>query len=254
MNFFQRLFGRRVPPPKAREPYTPAPGVVEAARRQLESFARPAYRPVLVEETPSFDAASKLGGYPYLRHEDDWPRCPHCGKQMPLFLQLDRQQVPPSAQPGLVQLFYCTNEDEGYEPFSDTHVRRLIFPEGPSAAIEPDLPEHFAQRRISGWKRENDYPHYNEHEELGLNFDYDLLNYLETEGIGQTLTGDKLYGWPYWVQNEEYPFDKNGARMELLFQIDSEKGLDFLFGDCGIAHLTQSPTDPSELAFGWACS
>ncbi|MFK7971974.1 MAG: DUF1963 domain-containing protein, partial [Bacteroidia bacterium] len=69
------------------------------------------------------------------------------------------------------------------------------------------------------------------------------------------ITGDKLFGWPYWVQSQEYPFDrKTESRMELLFQFDSEVNLPFMFGDAGIGHLTQSPDNKDELGFGWACT
>lgn len=66
---------------------------------------------------------------------------------------------------------------------------------------------------------------------------------------------DKLYGWPYWIQSVEYPFDrKTESQMQLLFQFDSEDNLPYMFGDAGIGHLTQSPDNDKELGFGWACS
>jgi len=78
---------------------------------------------------------------------------------------------------------------------------------------------------------------------------------LETSETGIPIVGDKLYGWPHWIQSVEYPFDrKTGSRMELLFQIDSNVNLAHMFGDVGIGHLTQSKDNPDELAFGWACS
>jgi uncharacterized protein YwqG len=77
---------------------------------------------------------------------------------------------------------------------------------------------------------------------------------LEEREKGITIAQDKLFGWPCWVQSEEYPYDrKTQARMELLFQLGWEDNLPYMFGDAGIGHLTKSPDDENELAFGWAC-
>ena len=43
------------------------------------------------------------------------------------------------------------------------------------------------------------------------------------------------------------------AQMRLVFQIDSNDHLLFMFGDLGCGHLTQCPTHEDVLAFGWAC-
>ncbi len=39
----------------------------------------------------------------------------------------------------------------------------------------------------------------------------------------------------------------------MLFQMNSEQTLPWMFGDVGIGHVTQCPTHPTEVAFGWAC-
>lgn len=68
------------------------------------------------------------------------------------------------------------------------------------------------------------------------------------------LNGEKLLGWPCWVQGPEYPScPECGERMEMLFQIDSEQNVPWMFGDMGIAHITQCPRHRGQLAFGWAC-
>lgn len=67
-------------------------------------------------------------------------------------------------------------------------------------------------------------------------------------------TGDKLGGWPAWVQGVEYPdCPRCGARMALLFQLDSEENVPWMFGDVGCGHVTRCPAHPDEVAFGWAC-
>jgi uncharacterized protein YwqG len=91
-------------------------------------------------------------------------------------------------------------------------------------------------------------------EDLGVFIDIDAYELLEEVEKGIPLSGDKLFGWPYWVQSIEYPFDRTtGSQMELLFQLDSEVNLPYMFGDMGVGHLTYSKDNPSELAFGWAC-
>ena len=68
--------------------------------------------------------------------------------------------------------------------------------------------------------------------------------------------GDKLGGYPRWVQGVEYPTCRRagcGETMRLVFQIGSEDNIPLMWGDCGIGHITQCPTHTGVLAFGWAC-
>lgn len=118
------------------------------------------------------------------------------------------------------------------------------------------MDEVFAEKVITGWTAVDDYPHYGEYEDLGieLELDEEVEELMMERGIGLAREKDKLFGWPYWVQNVEYPSDrKTGKQMELLFQVDSEDNLPYMFGDLGVAHLTQSPDNEEELGFGWAC-
>jgi len=63
------------------------------------------------------------------------------------------------------------------------------------------------------------------------------------------------FGLPsYWIQGIEYPTcPRCSTRMALVFQLDSEDNLDFVFGDSGVAHVTQCPQHPDVVAFAWAC-
>ena len=74
------------------------------------------------------------------------------------------------------------------------------------------------------------------------------------EEISSAASGDKLFGWPYWVQGVEYPgCPQCGERMEMVFQIDSQNNLPFMFGDTGCGHITQCPVHKEVVTFGWAC-
>lgn len=233
---------------------------------KLEPFKRKAYIPETEESEAKFSSESKFGGYPYLRDENDWPTCPNCKKNMQLLLQLDLEKLPEKKQTGLVQVFYCTSEEplcdcelESWEAFSEAVVCRIIEINGESAQIEPTIDEIFDENLIKGWQVEDDYPSSEEYENLGIDCEYDelfeeVVELMDQREIGLPISGDKLFGWPNWIQGEEYPNDrKTNTRMTYLFQIDSECNLPYMFGDSGIAHLSQSPDNKDELAFAWAC-
>ena len=66
--------------------------------------------------------------------------------------------------------------------------------------------------------------------------------------------GDKLAGWPAWIQYVAYPRCRQcGLWMWFVFQIDSQCNLWHMFGDNGCGHITQCPDHRDELAFVWAC-
>ncbi len=47
----------------------------------------------------------------------------------------------------------------------------------------------------------------------------------------------KIGGWPSWVQNNDWPLDRNGEKMCFLCQIDYEHGKNTLWGGGGYAYL-----------------
>jgi uncharacterized protein YwqG len=128
-------------------------------------------------------------------------------------------------------------------------------------------------RTIEGWREVLDYPDPQEHGELGIEYEYHS-RYTRTnvscralgidvrdlegdaaEAISLAEAGDKLGGWPHWIQGIEYPScPRCKHRMELVFQLDSEDNLPYMFGDVGIGHITQCPEHPDVLTFAWACS
>ena len=152
---------------------------------------------------------------------------------------------------------------------------------GQAQALSSDYstsPSHvaFPPKRITGWEPFLDYPHPPDHEDLGITYEYDFsarptktsIRSLEpsfsadaivdeelAEKISVAEAEDKLAGWPLWVQGPEYPDCPTcRSRMRLLFQLDSNDHLDFMFGDVGTGHITQCPVHKDVVAFGWACS
>ena len=222
--------------------------------------------------------SSKFSGQPLLVANETHPICPNCERPRQLFLQLNLDDLPTEIKneygEGIVQLFYCTNEEslcevdcQAFFPFAASVLARLIKPENiklidsdrASGAVAPSDPSQtsaenfFPAKRIVGWESFADYPNPEEAETLGIECDDD-----ETDDFYQTdypLSGDKLAGYPMWVQGIEYPNCPVCSELvRLLFQIDSEDNLPYMFGDVGCAHLTQCATHKEQLAFAWACS
>ncbi len=236
---------------------------LKKAVKILEKYKRKAYLPVVSQNINEFSDKSKIGGYPYLRNENDWPLCPNCLKNMQLFLQLNLNDLPENKKNGMIQLFYCTSENpnceidlEAYYPFSEATVCRKIESNGESSKITPNIDVVFDEKLIVDWTEVDDYPDTIEYSENGIDLDIDddILELMEIREICVPIEKDKLFGWPRWVQDIEYPSDRQTlTQMELLFQFVSEDNLPYMFGDDGIGHLTQSLDNENELAFGWAC-
>lgn len=237
---------------------------------------RSAWKPITIDEDER--ALSWFGGEPTAAAGERWPVCERCSAPMRFFLQLALGELPERAgfplRDGLLQLFYCSNDDrcDSWEPFSGTHSIRRVSA-GSLTEVPPPSVDSFPKRVIAGWSEVQDYPSSEEHEALGLRYNYDFdRGYVDVhcddpaihladadddvaDAIAAPATGDKLSGWPYWVQSPEYPrCPRCRESMQLLLQVDSEDNLAYMFGDVGCAHLTYCPKHPDVCAFGWACS
>lgn len=234
-----------------------------ALREKLAPHRRSAWTPEVVDGDGVPDG-SRLGGRPWLGSGEAWPACGGCGRPMQLFVQLNARDLPPPAaralEGGLLQFFYCTSDDDSctveatpWAPFSPAALVRLVARddlEGGSAAIAG--PETFPGKRIVSWVENPDYPNWEEAVDREVGLTDEEGDELGDEGF--PLGGEKLLGWPLWVQGVEYPDCPDcGGRMELLFQVDSEQYIPYMFGDAGVGHITQCPRHRGRLAFGWAC-
>ncbi|HKG95786.1 MAG TPA: DUF1963 domain-containing protein [Gemmatimonadaceae bacterium] len=247
---------------------------LQALNEKLARHRRAAWLPEVVEDDAAIVARSKFSGVPALLEMELWPRCGRCERPMQLFLQLDARDAPEAAAPaldgGVLQLFYCTSSEphcegecEAYLPHARSTLLRLL----PPAELAPEreglieewsgpaaMPEGmYPAKRIVAWTPVEDLPNLEELEGLGVELDDE--DELALEDWDLPHAGEKLLGWPRWVQGVEYPVCRVcGRRMELLFQIDSSQTLPYMFGDMGIGHISQCPDHRTELAFGWACS
>lgn len=199
---------------------------------QLAAHRKTAWKPVTDDHTPPTTPQPL--------------ECPQCQSPMDLFLHLNSTHLPADLPPdfhrhqGVLQVWYCTACDD-WEPFSKSHILRLL----PDVLPDDEQTSRIGNQAITGWEAVDDYPNPEEASDLGCEL---------SEDPSYPQTGDKLGGWPYWVQGVEYPqCPECGETMELVFQLDSEDHLDHMFGDTGCAHVTRCKNHPHQLALGWAC-
>ena len=126
-------------------------------------------------------------------------------------------------------------------------LARIIQPDGEGKDVElPEIEDLFPPKLITGWESWDDYPTVDETVEVNVRLndeEWDILYDLN-------LNGDKLWGWPSWVQSEMYPRCPVCAhRMRVVFQIDSYDNLPFMFGDGGCGWITQCPEHKEQLTF-----
>lgn len=152
--------------------------VLAKLRPWRERNGRRAWRPITLDEDGP-RTVSKFSGVPLLRSNESWPLCAECHAPMPLFLQLDLSAIPSVAREqfgeGMLQLFYCTQCDGGWEPFSRVSlVRNLPQPWELSPGVSAECRTEMPPKRIVDWQEFTDYPHPPEHDDLGLTYKYDF--------------------------------------------------------------------------------
>ena len=230
----------------------------------LSELKRTTWKPQTTDgDGTPFD--SKFAGLPWLGKAEPWPTCQHCSEPVTPFVQLNLDALPETLigefGGGLLQLFYCTNPKKGCEsagqifaPFTPGKLVRIVTPDAaPGICKIPAGVRVFPPKRIIGWQAADDYPNWEEGAEQGVELAHDDLYALADSGF--PLSGDKLAGWPHWLQGIEYPrCPICQERMRLVFQVDSNDHLPYIFGDLGCGHITQCPAHKHQVTFAWACS
>jgi len=131
----------------------------------------------------------------------------------------------------------------------------VINVEGESRIQHPNIEEIHEEKRIVSWEEKDDYPHWKEYKNLNIDIDFndDLYDLMIEHKAGLTISRDKLFGWPCWIQwADDFVDSETGKQKEYLFQIVSEDNIPYLFGDCGIGYLIQDPKNRDDLSFYWA--
>ena len=231
---------------------------------RISQFKKTTWLPVVEKRTGTV-LNSKFSGIPLLAENEGWPCCGLCQQEMQLFVQLNSSELPVEAQQvfggGILQVFYCTNDEQGceveceaYFPFAKSTLLRVVDPAkvvAKNLVVSPVI-DAFEEKVIIAWHAADDYPNCEELDELGVELSDKEAEMLYEQNFPKT--GDKLLGWPAWVQGIEYPeCPVCSDSMKFIFQIDSEDNLDYMFGDVGCAHITQCEKHPERLAIAWAC-
>ncbi len=252
--------------------------ILEQLKPWRDAHKRSTWKPI-VEAGDKGIIASKFSGKPWLAENEAYPCCGDCQTPMSMLLQLNLNQIPPQLSDqfgkGLLQLFYCF-QCSSYAPFENNKLVRIVEPNqliSPVTHQDEDLPP----KTIVGWTELDDYPDSVEAEDYGYTCEYyydyteefmriECPEYgivietpadddLEDDFIFNVVEGDKLAGYPNWIQGVEYPnCPECQRRMQFVFQIDSQDHLPVLFGDVGCGHITQCPEHKQILTFSWACS
>lgn len=284
------IFRRKAPPTST----LPAPGAVShrdaaaALEPWLALHRREAWVPLYEGDGPP--GISQFGGRPLLRPQEEPPLCRACSRPLHLVLQLDGRETPaasPWTGPQILQFFYCNDcqvAADGWEPFSRSHhLRVLDVADGNpdlSAEGQPPWIPAWPAMPIRGWKATRETPHLAEQESHGLlrvrSSDKkretltcaapplsvsDVVPWAKDEQgrelwdlLGMAADGEKLGGWPYWVQGAEMPACPRCARpMVYVFQIDSDAPVPINLGDAGCGHLFRCALHQDTWAFSWEC-
>ena len=165
-----------------------------------------------------------------------------------LFLQLNLDELPDEAkqQPGLgglglLQVFYhhvpvdqpgggeCYAEP-AWEAFDGAHKTvRIVRPVGESEESNQNNESDLEPARIVGWKSHDDVPTI---EDAGIDFDFG-------SGGGQPRVNCDAINLSRSLSDDD--------------AIDGVPYLDYLFGDCGTAHVFRCPAYPDIVTLSWAC-
>lgn len=217
----------------------------------------------VVKEVSGPAIASKFAGIPALKKGEDWPRCGQCKDPMPLFVQLNIEEIPASSKQnkdakGIIQLFFCTKDDcdTSHEAKKPAFLARLIGARelgNLAPALKRPVTTVCPEKIIVDWRKREDYPTF----EADVKFTDEELNVFWSEydkENGFPRPGDKLLGWPNWVQGEMYPAcPVCGEDMFCnIFQVDSQDNLPFNFGDVGNGCIFVCAKHPDQVTFRWA--
>lgn len=239
------------------------PAALEPFRSQLLATQRQFVR---VKAQKAADAApwtSKVGGLPYWPQTQEWPRNPE-GAPLYFLAQINFAEMPalsPFPTKGIVQFFI--NDDDLYGmDFDDGEVQdtfRVVFHPEPRHSLEGLLTRTptQAEYELLPHHPETSYPlTFSLAEEVapatdayfstvfgaGFFAQFGEQEWSVYEDFGKKVRSDghKIGGYAYFTQDDpRLPEDP----MLLLFQLDSDEGMDLMWGDMGVGHFFIRETD-----------
>ncbi|MFN0014937.1 MAG: YwqG family protein [Saprospiraceae bacterium] len=221
---------------------------------------------------------SKVGGQPYLPKGIPFPAAPD-GRELVFLAQINFADMPrlhPFPERGIVQ-FYINDDDLYGMDFDDGECpdmfRTLFFP-------DPTTDVSALQTQFTPSEDEDILPHHPEttyplafvlSEEVAPSTDYQFWQTFGSgffQQFGQAewdvqdafnrsvrSDGHKIGGYAYFTQDDpRRPEDP----MLLLFQLDSDEGMDLMWGDMGVGHFFIREKDLvardfSRVLYDWDC-
>jgi uncharacterized protein YwqG len=254
------------------------PAAMEPFRAQLlqttQSFIRVKAQPA--RNTKPWE--SKVGGAPYLPIGTPYPTTPE-GLNLFFLAQINFEEMPalaPFPQKGLVQ-FYINDDDLYGMDFDDganqDQFRVLYFPE--VLKNEKSLQSTHKMLRdydLLPHHPETSHPlQFEMAEEVVPSSDYRFWQHFDPSffqqfgekewdvmdefGRAVRAQGHKVGGYAYFTQDD--PRRKDDP-MLLLFQLDSDEGMDLMWGDMGVGHFFIRESDLksgdfSKVLYDWDC-
>ena len=229
-------------------------------KSKAAKYLRPAWRPRTEER------ASPLAGFrtsAKLPAGEAWPQCTNCHDPLELMVQIDLAAVPEATRTGLLQVFYCTNNEphcevdtEAFLPGAGKSKLVRVIDATTATAVVP-RPALLAKRveasplEIVGWEPLQDGPSGDELEEVYRK----SLAQLGVEDLWEGLPqpGDKLGGYPSWAQGVEYPKCADcKKRMDTqLLQLASNAAAGWQWGDLGTAYVVSCAKHPARVELIW---
>ncbi|MFN8672331.1 MAG: DUF1963 domain-containing protein [Candidatus Sericytochromatia bacterium] len=254
-----------------------------------KGFAKKVYLPKIRRDLSGIDS-SKFGGIPFIKINEEYPLCPCCEKPLTLLVQLNLDTINPDVKKtigiknGMIQLFYCVDEDEGCGEDDDNEAYFLRYLKSSEIVLHENnkIPENtiiFPEKVIFDWLDMGyEYPsEWDENQEfkasssiniiesnytnkipedfleqlMDEDLDLDDINYLMNNLIS---SGDKIGGNPYWIQWPRHHYcNICNQELSIVMQIASEDNIPYMFSDGGIGHIYICKKHKNEIYFYWDC-
>jgi predicted DNA-binding WGR domain protein len=238
--------------------YKPAGAAPAAAAPKPATLPKGAFRPARAIKVKALKkgatAPAHFGGGARLAKGEAWPVCKNCKRPMPLFVEMDLAKLKlPKKVAGLLQFFYCN----GTEPLCEVECKswdlndramllRVVPPNVKTTPVDPPaLPSPVPARSLDFGPEKADPPNWEDVQ------DRYRIRYEDDSPI-RPMDGDKLLGWPAWVQGAEWQkCPQCKKEMQNLLQLQSHKGLQHQWGDNGQAYLFVCLDHPTRVGFVW---
>lgn len=233
------------------------PPELEPFREQILATRRPFVRAAALPARATTPWESKVGGSPYRPKDSAWPTASD-GRPLFFLAQINFAEMPPTTpfpQTGIVQFFI--NDDDLYGmDFDDGEkqdtFRVLYFPEvvkdenrlqtdSPAPRDFEFLPHHPEESyplqfaRAEEFMPQTDYQFW---QTFGADFfqKFGEKEWTLTDAYAKAVKADghKIGGYAYFTQDDPRRPDDP---MLLLFQLDSDEGMDLMWGDMGVGHF-----------------